>query len=138
MATMFDTKIAIVIRDDLQTWQCLNVTAFLMSAITAAHPSIVGQPYQDADGRAFLAMSAQPVIVLAGDLATLRTIHRRAIDRDMRHAAYVQEMFTTYNDADNRAVFAKSGPDTANLVGLALRADKKLTDKITKGAAKHP
>ena len=33
---MFDTKIAIIIRDDLATWQKLNVTAFLMSGITGA------------------------------------------------------------------------------------------------------
>ena len=30
---MFDTKIAIVIRDDLAPWQELNVTAFLTSGI---------------------------------------------------------------------------------------------------------
>lgn len=135
---MFDTKIAIVIRDDLPTWQRLNVTAFLMSGITAANPSIIGQPYLNATGQTFLAMSVQPIIVLAGDLATLRTIHGRAMERAVPQAAYVEEMFTTYNDLDNRAVFAKTGPTDANLVGLALRADKKLIDKITKGASKHP
>ena len=36
---MFDTKIAIVVRSDLQSWQKLNVTAFLMSGIVAAHPT---------------------------------------------------------------------------------------------------
>ncbi len=34
--TDFDTKAAVVVRDDLATWQRLNVTAFLMSGITAA------------------------------------------------------------------------------------------------------
>jgi Protein of unknown function (DUF2000) len=33
--TDFDTKVAVVVRDDLATWQALNVTAFLMSGITA-------------------------------------------------------------------------------------------------------
>ena len=32
----FDTKIAIVVRDDLATWQKLNVTAFLTSGVTGA------------------------------------------------------------------------------------------------------
>ena len=31
----FDTKIAIVLRDDLETWQKLNVTAFLASGVAA-------------------------------------------------------------------------------------------------------
>ena len=38
---MFDTKIAIIIRDDLATWQKLNVTAFLMRGITGANTGIV-------------------------------------------------------------------------------------------------
>jgi hypothetical protein len=29
--TDFDTKVAVVVRDDLAAWQRLNVTAFLMS-----------------------------------------------------------------------------------------------------------
>ena len=29
----FDTKVAVVVRDDLETWQRLNVTAFLMSGV---------------------------------------------------------------------------------------------------------
>jgi hypothetical protein len=135
---VFDTKIAIVVRDDLETWQRLNVTAFLMSGIPAANPAIIGQPYVNATGRAFLPLSGQPVIVLTADLATLRSIHNRALERDVVHAAYVEEMFTTYNDDDNRVVFAKSTPLDANLVGLALRAEKKAVDKITKGAVKHP
>jgi hypothetical protein len=36
---MFDTKVAIVVRDDLQNWQKLNVTAFLMSGIVGLRRS---------------------------------------------------------------------------------------------------
>ena len=35
----FDTKIAVLVRDDLESWQRLNVTAFLVSGIVAATPS---------------------------------------------------------------------------------------------------
>jgi hypothetical protein len=133
-----DTKIAIVVRDDLQTWQRLNVTAFLMSGITAENPGIIGEPYVNASGNTFLALSVQPVIVLVATLDTMRTIHARALDRGVRHAAYVEEMFTTYNDRDNRAAFAASRPTDANFVGLAFRAERKLVDKMTKGASKHP
>jgi hypothetical protein len=38
----FASKIAVVVRDDLEPWQCLNVSAFLISAVTAAHPELVG------------------------------------------------------------------------------------------------
>jgi hypothetical protein len=34
----FDTKIALIIRNDLAAWQKLNVAAFLASGIAAAFP----------------------------------------------------------------------------------------------------
>ena len=42
---MFDTKIAIVIRDDLAVWQKLNVTAFLTSSILGATEGLLGEAY---------------------------------------------------------------------------------------------
>ena len=56
----------------------------------------------------------------------------------MRHALYIEEMFATGHDAANREVFARHGPETAKVVGLALREERKLVDKITKGARMHP
>ena len=40
--SMFDTKIAIVVREDLATWQKLNVTAFLTSGIVGANEGLLG------------------------------------------------------------------------------------------------
>lgn len=39
---MFDTKIALVVREDLATWQKLNVTAFLTSGIVGANEGLLG------------------------------------------------------------------------------------------------
>ena len=39
----FATKIIIAVRDDLQPWQELNITAFLMSGIVAETPNIIGK-----------------------------------------------------------------------------------------------
>ena len=78
------------------------------------------------------------MIVLAADRATITTVHRRALERGVRHALYIDEMFATGHDAANRAVFAEHGPEDAKVVGLALREDRKLVDKITKGARMHP
>ena len=47
-------------------------------------------------------------------------------------------MFATGHDTANRAVFAEHGPSDAKVVGLALREERKLVDKITKGARMHP
>jgi hypothetical protein len=39
----FDTKIAVLLRDDLASWQRLNVTAFLVSGIAGAEPELLGE-----------------------------------------------------------------------------------------------
>jgi hypothetical protein len=134
---MFDTKIAIVLREDLAVWQKLNVTAFLVSGIVAQFPAVIGEPYRDAVGNLYNPMSIQPVIVLSADQAGLSAIHRRALERGVTTSLYIEEMFATGHDTANRAVFAEFGPDSAKVVGLALRADRKLADKITKGAKMH-
>ena len=134
---MFDTKIAIVVREDLATWQKLNVTAFLMSGISGANPELIGETYTDKDGRTHLPMSIQPVIVLTGPENVLTNVRTRAHSRGVPTVAYIEEMFATGNDADNRAVFAKHGAEEPNTVGIALRADRKIVDKITKGAKMH-
>jgi hypothetical protein len=54
---VFDTKIAIIVRDDLATWQKLNITAFLLSGITAENTDLIGEKYVDKDGNHHLPMS---------------------------------------------------------------------------------
>ena len=135
---MFDTKIVLVVRDDLATWQKLNVTAFLTSGIVAQTPTIIGEAYRDAEGNVYNPMSIQPMVVLVADQETLRTIHKRSLERGVTTSAYVEEMFATGHDAANREVFAKFSPEDARLVGIAMRAEKRLADKITKGAKMHP
>ncbi len=136
---MFDTKIAVVLRDTLAPWQALNVTAFLMTGITGQYPEIVGEPYRDRAGNTFNALSVQPIVVLhSGCRHAHRPSHRRALEHGVKSSLYVEEMFATGHDAANREVFAQFAPDDAKVVGIALRAEKKIVDKITKGAKLHP
>ena len=135
---MFDTKIAIVVRDDLLTWQKLNVTAFLTSGVLGADRDLLGEDYEDASGRLYRPLIVQPMIVLTADSAGLTAIHRRAIDRGVETAIYIEDMFSTGHDAANRAAVRKYPTEALNLVGLALRDEKKTVDKITKGAKMHP
>lgn len=134
---MFDTKIVVVLREDLASWQKLNVTAFLTSGIVAQAPAVIGEPYRDAAGNVYNPLSVQPIVVLSADQQTLRAIHVRSLDRGVTSSLYIEEMFATGHDAANRAVFAEFAPETATVVGIALRTDKKIADKITKGARLH-
>jgi hypothetical protein len=134
---MFDTKIAIVVREDLATWQKLNVTAFLTSGIVGANAGLLGEPYEDAAGNTYNPLMIQPIIVLIADADAIKTIYRRAMERGAPLSLYIEDMFSTGHDAANRATVKQYPPEMLNVVGLALRADKKVVDKITKGARMH-
>jgi hypothetical protein len=134
---MFDTKIAIVVREDLATWQKLNVTAFLTSGLIGADAGLIGEPYEDAAGNRYNALAVQPMIVLAADCDQITAIYRRAMERGTRLSLYIEEMFATGHDAANRAAVKQHAPEAMNVVGLALRDERKLVDKITKGARMH-
>ena len=134
----FDTKIAVLVRDDLATWQRLNVTAFLVSGITHAWPQLVGEPYADADGTAYLAMLGQPVLVFEGDGATLTRAHERALNRDLTVGVFTADLFRTGNDGDNRAAVAAVRRADLDLVGLAVHGPRNAVDKVVKGARMHP
>lgn len=135
---MFDTKIAIILRDDLAVWQKLNVTAFLTSGILGAADGLLGDAYEDGDGNQYNPLIIQPMIVLAADAPGMRKIYERAMGRNARLSLYIEDMFKTGNDADNRAAVKQYPASALNIVGLALREDKKIVDKITKGAKMHP
>jgi hypothetical protein len=138
MERRFDTKIAIVLREDLLAWQRLNVTAFLASGITAAHPQLVGEPYQDADGTTYHALLGQPVMVLQGSAQLVHEARRRAVRRDLPVAVFTADMFATGNDEDNRAVVRAVAGADLDLVGVAVHGPRTAVDKITKGTRMHP
>ena len=133
----FDTKIAVLLRDDLEMWQRLNATAFLVSGVTAAYPQLVGEPYGDADGTPYLAMIRQPIVVFEGDAERLTATHAKAVTRGLAMSVYVREMFSTGNDRDNRAAVRAVATDDLDLVGIAVHGPKNAVDKTFKGASLH-
>jgi hypothetical protein len=135
----FDTKIAVVLRDDLAVWQKANATAFLVSGIAAGAPETVGEPYVDASGNRYLPMFRQPVLVFVGDAAAIRRAYERAMQREVEQLAiFTNELFTTSHDAANRAAVAAVPGDELDLVAIALRADRKVVDKVVDRLRRHP
>jgi hypothetical protein len=134
----FDTKISILLRDDLESWQRLNVCAFLASGIAAASPELIGQPYADADGTSYLAMFRQPVLVLSGSKAVLTAAHQRALARGLSPSVFTADLFATGNDRDNRAAVRAVPTELLDLVGLAVHGPRNAVDKVFKGATMHP
>ena len=134
----FETKIVVVLRDDLAGWQKTNVTAFLVSGIAGTVPGVVGKPYEDASGNQYLPMFVQPVLVYEADTPALRRAYERAMSRSVTPAIYTRELFTTNHDEANRAAVAAITSEDLELVGIALRAARKTVDKIVDRLRLHP
>jgi hypothetical protein len=135
----FDTKLAVVVRDDLAVWQRLNVTAFLISGVVAAAgPDAIGDPYSDADGHEYLPLLVQPVLVFEADGARLRVVRERAERREVAVALYTADMFATGNDADNRAAVRAVATADLDIVGIALRGAHRDADAVLRGLSRHP
>ena len=134
----FDTKIAVLLRDDLAAWQALNVTAFLVSAIGQRNPEVIGEPYADADGTEYLPMFRQPVVALQASKDTLARSCERAVSRGVALSIFTADLFATGNDRDNRAAVRAVRTADLDLVGMAVYGPRGAVDKVVKGARMHP
>lgn len=133
----FDTKVAVLVRDDLLPWQELNVTAFLMSGIATSEPGLVGEPYRDADDTEYSPMLRQPILVFTADAGVLQSARARAVERGIAVAVYTRELFGTSHDAANRAAVRAVASADLDLVGVGLRGPRNVVDRLIKGARMH-
>ena len=129
-AMIYETKTALVIRGDLAGWQVANVAAFLAGGLAGTHGHMMGEPYKDATGRAYSALIREPVFVYGGTVEELRRTHLRALSRELVPAVYIEAMFKTTNDGDNRAAFAAAPADALDFVGIGVHGPRKVIDKV--------
>ena len=102
-----------------------------------ARAELLGEVYKDAAGNTYNPLLIQPIMVLTTDGPGLSKIHARALKRDAKLAIYIEAMFATGHHAANGAAVLRHDPQDMNIVGLALREEKKTVDKIIKGAKMH-
>ncbi|MFG2784794.1 DUF2000 family protein [Streptomyces prunicolor] len=134
----FDTKIAVLLREDLEPWQRLNVTSFLVSGLGSQVPEVIGEPYEDADGVRYLPMFRQPVMVFEATKEVLAAAHGRALSRALPRSVFTSDLFTTGNDRDNRAAVRAVATAGLDVVGLVVYGPRNGVDKVVKGARMHP
>lgn len=132
----FPTRVALVLRDDLEPWQVANVAAFLTSGV-ASDPALAGEAYVDADGTSYAPLLGQPIVVLEGDREVLRGVRSRAVARELLTAVFDAGMFSTGHDAANREVVAAAAGDDLDLVGVAVHGAKNQVDRVLKGVRRH-
>jgi hypothetical protein len=137
MGMTFDTKVAVVVRDDLPVWQKLNVTAFTISGIAGTDAALMGDPYEDGSGNVYLPMIRQPILVFEASAEQIRKVYERAMKREVRFTIYTEDLFATGNDIDNRAAVKAVPADALNIVGMAMHDRKKTIDRVLEGVSLH-
>jgi len=134
----FDTKIAVIVHEELATWQKLNVACFLSGGLVAAAPELGGEAYRDGSGKVYGPLIRQPVLVFAAASVDLARVLRRAGEAGLIPSLYTRELFATGHDEANRAAVTTVATDALDLVGLALHGERKAVDKAIKGLKLHP
>lgn len=136
---MHDTKIAIVIREDLQVWQKLNVAAFLASSVAIQFPETHGQAFVNASQSTYLPFIKQPMLIYkAEDEAKMKRAFQRAKQRKLAIGIYTQPLFSTKNEEGNHVEIAKETDDNQDLVGLIVYGENRKIDKALDGLSYHP
>ena len=130
---IYDTKTVLALRRDLAAWQMANVAAFLAGGLAGSHVHIVGEAYRDSGGRAYTALIREPVFVYGATLEELRRTHQRALSRELVPAIYIEPMFYTTNDVDNRAAVAAAPAGALDFVGIGVHGPRKTIDKVVNG-----
>ena len=137
--TDFSTKAAVVVRDDLASWQRLNVTGFLVSGLVGtAEPEAIGEAYVDGDGATYLPLLVQPLLIFEASAEHLQRARARAASRGVTLAIYTAEMFSTGNDTENRAAVRPVHTEELDLVGIGIRANHRDADAVLRGLRRHP
>lgn len=133
----FDSKFVIVVTEDLPTWQKLNVVSFLSGSITSTSAVETGERYVDGSDNTYLPLCIQPTIVLKVKRNKLPTFIQRANRANIETAIFIEDMFATGHDEANRSTVRYYDTESLPLVGIAMCAEKKIVDKVVKGAKLH-
>jgi hypothetical protein len=94
-------------------------------------------PMKTAPARDNPSLIGQPILIHGADRASLSRALERALARNVTPALYTEDMFRTTHDAANREVVKAVARADLNLVGIAMRAERKVIDKIVDGLKFH-
>jgi hypothetical protein len=78
------------------------------------------------------------VLVFGATAEQLELVRRRCADRQLAVGIFTDELFSTDNDAANRAAVRAVAADKLTLAGLAVHDRRSTVDKVLKGLRLHP
>lgn len=136
---MYDNKIALIIKNDLQSWKKLNVASFLASSIAIQFPDTHGKPFINASGSQYLPFIKHPILIYKAETdAEMRRAFNRAKERELAIGIYTEPLFATKNEDGNHIEIAKGTDENQVLIGIAIYGEAKKVSKAIDGLKFHP
>ena len=134
----YDNKIAIVIMDDLQTWQKLNAASFLASSVAIQFPETHGARFVNASGSEYLPFIKHPILIYKADTqAAIQRAFQRAKERGLHIGIYTEPLFATKNEQDNHREIGKFSDADQVLAGIVIYGESKQVTKALDGLKFH-
>lgn len=134
-----EQKIAIVIRDDLLSWQKLNVASFLASSVAIQFPETHGQAFVNASNEEYLPFLKHPILIYKADNASeIKRAFQRAKDRELHIGIYTKPLFETKSEVENLKLIAQYTDEDQDLVGIIVYGDTRKVSKALQKLKFHP
>ena len=135
---IYENRIAMVIRDDLQSWQKMNVAAFLASSVAIKFPESHGREFVTASESAFLPFIKMPMLIYKANSANeINRAFQRARDRDLNIGIYTSALFATRSEEENLIEIKKLKDEEHDLVGIVMYGESKKVGKALSGLKFH-
>ena len=136
---MYDKKIVLVIREDLQMWQKLNVAAFLASAVSIKFPDTHGKEFVNASRSVYLPFIKHPILIYKAETgAEIKRAFTRAKERELHIGIYTDPLFATKNEDENHVEIMKYTDNEQALAGIVIYGEIKKVNKAIDGLKFHP
>ena len=135
---LYENKIALIIKNDLHSWQKLNVASFLASSIAIKFPDTHGKAFINASGSEYLPFIKHPILIYKADNEDeIKRVFNRAKERGLYIGIYTEPLFSTKNELENHIEIAKSSDENQVLVGIAIYGENKKVGKALDGLKFH-
>jgi len=135
---MYENKIVLVIKNDLQSWQKLNVASFLASSIAIKFPGTHGKAFVNASNFEYLPFIKHPILIFKAESnAEIIRAFNRAKERQLHIGIYTEPLFATKNEEENRIEIAKCTDENQILVGIVIYGEVKKVNKAIDGLKFH-
>lgn len=134
MSQDFNQKIAIVVREDLPSWQVMNtvahVSGYLGNKITTF---LSDENFVTSDGQSHPRNSQYAIIILKNTEKGLRKFMRRVRESGLLYHGFIREMIETTDDTEIQQILSTKRDEEIEYLGIGIFGPIEKVNELTQG-----